>query len=192
MRSRNLQFQSAAVRVITKIGPKAAGAVESLMEVASHADPKLRTDIQLALAAIGPAAAPATEMLTRAIASNDAGERESALYALRKIGPGAIAAVKPLLARVKADDSFDANAAAWALSRIAPDDSQVVAAVIPKLSKGLLAPDEQVRLECIAALTDLGAAAHSASAELERIAKEDSSPMVRAAAEAAVHPKSGE
>jgi hypothetical protein len=146
----------------------------------------------MALGAIGPAAAPATEMLVKSIGSKDAGERESALFALRKIGPGAKAALKPLLERVRKDDSFDSAAAAWALARIAPDDKQVVDAIMPKLTKELKSADEQERMEDVEALADMKAAGHSADAELEKAAKEDSSPVVRAAAEAVVRPKVAE
>ncbi len=185
---KNPQYRAAAVRVIRKLGPKAAGSVQPLMEAADGADAKLRTNIQLALGAIGPAASPATEMLVKSIGSQDAGERESALYALRKIGPGAKAAVGPLMQRMKADDSFEADAAAWALSRIAPSDAQVASAVVPKLIQCLSNADEQTRLQAVEAITDMGAAAQAATA-LENVAKEDGSPMVRAAAEAALKKK---
>ncbi len=188
----NPQLRSAAIRVLTKLGPKASAAVQPLIDAAANADPKVRTEIQMALGAIGPAAAPATEMLVKSIKSKDAGEEESALYALRKIGPGAKAAVMPLMERMQADDSFNADAAAWALARIAPDDEKVVEAIMPKLIKALKSTDEQERMEDVEALSDMKAAGHSADAELEKAAKEDSSPMVRAAAEAVMHPKAGE
>ena len=106
---KNPQLRGPAVRVLRKLGPKAAGAVQPLVDAANGADPKVRTEIQFALAAIGPAAAPATDMLIQSLASKDAGERESALFALRKIGPGAKAAVQRLTRRMQADDSFDAD-----------------------------------------------------------------------------------
>jgi HEAT repeat protein len=188
----NPQLRGAAIRVLTKLGPKASGAVQPLIDAAANAEPKVRTEIQMALGAIGPAAAPATDMLVKSIKSKDADEQESALYALRKIGPGAKAAVKPLLERMQADNSFNADAAAWALARIAPDDEKVAEAIMPKLIKTLKSADEQERLEDVEALSDMKAAGHSADSELEKAAKEDSSPMVRAAAEAVVHPKPGE
>jgi HEAT repeat protein len=182
------ELRDAAIRVITRIGPKASNAVQPLVEAAGSADADTRTHIQLALAAIGPNAAPATDMLVKSIGSDDAGERESALLALRKIGPGASNAIRPLLQRMRADDSFDALAAAWALARIAPENAQVSAAVVERLSLALANnnSDEQVRLESVAALAHLGAAASSATDPLRRVAKEDSSASVRAAAEAAI------
>lgn len=182
----NPQMRRPAIRVLKKLGPKAADAVEPLMSAASDAEPATRAEIFIALAAIGPQAAPATDMLAKAIDSDNDGERESALFALRKLGPGARGAVKPLLHRMQADDSFAAIAAAWALTRIAPDDAEVVAAVLPKLSHGLTYKSEQVRLESAEALADLGPAANSTVPALQRAAKGDSSPVVRAAAEAAL------
>jgi HEAT repeat protein len=107
------------------------------------------------------------------------------LYALRKIGPAAKGAIPALMKRMQADSSFDADAAAWALARVAPNDAAVHAAVLAKLKKGIASADEQTQMESIEALSDIGAAAQ-AKAELERAAKEDGSPLVRAAAEAAL------
>jgi HEAT repeat protein len=84
----NPELRGTAVRVLTRLGPKAAGAVQPLMEASRTADAPLRAEIHFALAAIGPAAAPATQMLAEAIGSDDQHIRESALYALRQIGPG--------------------------------------------------------------------------------------------------------
>jgi HEAT repeat protein len=182
----NPELRGTAVRVLTRLGPKAAGAVQPLMEASRTADAPLRAEIHFALAAIGPAAAPATQMLAEAIGSDDQHIRESALYALRQIGPAAQAARAPLLARMQADDSFDALASAWALARIAPGDAAVAAQAVPKLQRGLSAPDEQTRLECAEALATFGPAARSAVPALERSAKEDAAAEVRAAAAAAL------
>jgi HEAT repeat protein len=178
----NSELREGAVRVLRKLGPKAAGSVDALVRAAEGADPKMRTEIQMALGAIGPQAAPATDMLAKSLGSKDAGERESALYALRQIGPPAKVAVRPLYQRMNADDSFESKAAAWALARIAQDNPQVSTAVVRKLARGLTDADETVRLESAAALGDMGAAANAASAALEKASKDDSSESVRTAA----------
>ncbi len=100
--------------------------------------------------------------------------------------------MKPLLELVKKDDSFDSAAAASALARIAPDDEQIADVIMAKLTKTLNSTDEQERMDDVEALSDMKAAGHSTDAALERAAKEDSSPLVRAAAEAVVHPKAAE
>jgi HEAT repeat protein len=185
------ELREPAVRVLRKLGPKAAGAVAALVNASEGADAKFRTEIQLALGAIGPAAAPATEMLAKSLESSDAGERESALYALRQIGRKAGAAVRPLLQKMKADESFDSNAAAWALARIAPNSPNVSVVVVRKLSRGLSDVDETVRLESAAALGEMGPAAKAAAAALEKAAKDDSSAAVRStAAESLEHIRS--
>jgi HEAT repeat protein len=185
------ELREPAVHVLRKLGPKAAGAVEALMKASNGADPKFRTDIQLALAAIGPAAAPATEMLAKSLASSDAAERESALLALRQIGPKAGTAVRPLLQKMQADESFESKAAAWALARIAPNNAQVSVAVVRKLARGLSDGNEVVRLESAAALGDMGPAAKAAISVLEKAAHDDSSEAVRSTAtEALEHVRS--
>jgi HEAT repeat protein len=185
------ELREPAVRVLRKLGPKAAGAVTALMKAAEGTDAKFRTEIQLALGAIGPAAAPATEMLAKSLTSGDAGERESALYALRQIGPKAGAAVRPLLQKMQADESFDSKAAAWALARIAPGNATVSVNVVRKLARGLGDADEVVRVESAAALGDMGSSAKAAIAVLEKSAKDDSSEAVRStAAESLKHIRS--
>jgi HEAT repeat protein len=176
------ELREPAVRVLRKLGPKAAGAVDALIKASAGADAKFRTEIQLTLGAIGPAAAPATDLLVKSLASEDAGERESALYALRQIGHKAAAATRPLLQKMQADESFDSKAAAWALARIAPNNEQVAVNVVRKLARGLNDPDEVVRLESAAALGDMGPAAKAAVAVLEKAAKDDSSEAVRSTA----------
>jgi HEAT repeat protein len=183
---KNPQLRRPAVRVLTKLGPKASAAVKPLIDAAANADPVFRTQIQFALAAIGPAAAPATDLLVKSLASKEANERESALYALRKIGPGAKSAVKPLIQRAQSGESFDSLAAAWALARIAPDDPAVAAKVLPVLTRGLSSSNEETQLDSIEALADLGPAAAPAVAALEKAARDDNDGSVRSAAEGAL------
>jgi HEAT repeat protein len=183
---RNPQLRGPAVRVLTQLGPKAAGAVPALIEASQSADSDLQTEINFALAAIGPAAAPATDMLAGAIASEHQGVRESALYALREIGPGAKAAREALVERMQADDSFAAMASAWALARIVPGDAALAVQAVPKLSRGLASSDAPTRLESAEALAAWGPAAKSAGAVLRQVAQSDSSAEVRASAEAAL------
>ncbi len=59
----NPQLRGPAIRVLKELGPEASSAVRPLMDAEDKADPKVRTEIQMALGAIGPAAAPATDML---------------------------------------------------------------------------------------------------------------------------------
>ena len=175
-----------ALRVLTKMGPKAATAVEPLIAASKDADPEYRGTIFFTLAAIGPAAAQATDTLVEGISSDDKRVRESALYALREIGPGAKGATRPLLRKMEADRSFDSLAAAWALSRIAIGDDAVAKRVLPVLLRGLSSTGEQTRLNSAEALAEWGSNAAGAAAELKKVADEDKSAAVREAADAAL------
>jgi HEAT repeat protein len=181
----NPKARSLALRVLAKIGPKAAEAVPSLIELSKSSDPQTQQQINFALASIGPAASSATDVLVSGISSDDKGIRESALYALRAVGPGAKAATRPLLQKMDADKSFDSMASAWALSRVAADNDKVVARVLPVLLRGLSSDDEQTRLNSAEAIGELGSHASKAAAELKKTAKEDKSEAVREAAKAA-------
>ncbi len=182
----NPQVRPLALRVLAQMGPKAAGSVDALIALAKDAAPDLRGKIHFTLAAIGPAAAPATELLAEAIASDDKVVSESALYALREIGPGAKDAIKPLVRKMEADQSFDSLASAWALSRIATGDEAIAKQVLPVLLRGLADADEQTRLNSVDALAGWGSLAAPAHAELKKAVHEDKSPVVRAAAKAAL------
>jgi HEAT repeat protein len=174
-----------ALRLLTKLGPKAAEAVPALVELAKSADPETHEQINFALASIGPAASLATDVLVSGISSEDKRIRESALYALRAVGPGAKAATRPLLQKMDADKSFDSMASGWALSRVAADNDKVAARVLPVLLRGLASADEQTRLNSAEAIGAFGSNASKAAAELKRTAKEDKSEAVREAAKAA-------
>lgn len=181
----NPSARDLTLRVLTKLGPKAGGAVPTLIEVAKDANPELCKMINLTLADIGPAAAPATAMLAECVGNSDKGVRESALLALRQIGPGAKAATRRLTRKMESDHSFESMAAAWALARIGGDDSDMAAKVLPVLKRGLASSDEQTRLNSVDALEDLGSAAE-AKKELKKLSQEDSSAAVREAAAAAL------
>lgn len=182
----NPKARPLAVRVLTKLGPKAAGAVKPLVDSAKDGDAEYRKSVNFALAAIGPEAAAATESLVEAASSKDERVRESALYALREIGPGAKAAARPLMRKLSADHSFDALAAALALSRIAPDNGAIADKAVPVLVRGLSHADEQTRLNSVEAIAEFGPAAAQAAGDLKKVARDDGSPAVRAAAEAAM------
>jgi HEAT repeat protein len=179
------EMRDFAVRVLTRLGPKARGAVNALVESMDDKDPHFRTEVQFALAAIGPGAAPATDKLAANIASDDAAVRESALFALRSIGPAAVSAREALVKLMEADDSFASLASAWALAKIAPTDSAVANKAVPKLVNSLSSPNEGTRLQSVEALGAWKANAKAAAA-LQQTARQDSDANIRAAAEAAL------
>jgi HEAT repeat protein len=176
------EFQELAVKVLTRMGTKASGAVNALIDSIPGATPEFRTEVQFALAAIGPAAAPAAGALAESLSSPEDGVRESALYALREIGPGAKDAVPALLVVAEGDDAFEALAAAWSVASIAPTDANAAGKIVPVLARGLADRDERSRLESVISLGELGAAAKPAVDALTKAASNDSSPAVREAA----------
>lgn len=182
----NPKARPLVLRVLAKLGPKAAGAVDALVATSKTGDPELREHVYFTLAAIGPGAASATGTLIDAISNDDERVRESALYALREIGPGAKAATRPLLQKMEASKSFDSMAAAWALSRIAPTNEAVAKRVVPVLVRGLSSADEQTRFNSAEAIASWGSNASQAAADLKKAAHEDKSAAVREAAEAAL------
>lgn len=181
----NPEYRPFALRVLTRLGPKAEGAVAALTELIPDASPDDCASIHFALAAIGPGAAPATDALVQGLANEDKRVRHSALYALRMIGPAARSSVPSLLKLIAGEDAFDAQAAAWALASIAPTDASVAAKIVPVLMRGLSSPEENVRAECAEALGTLGPAAKQAATALARLAQEDDSLLVRESAAAA-------
>jgi HEAT repeat protein len=185
------EFQDLAVKVLTKMGPKASGAVGAITDAIENATPEFRTKLQIALGAIGPASAPATGILAESLSSPEDGVRESALYALRQIGPGAKDAIPALLVVADGNDAFEALAAAWAVSAIDPTNADAAAKVVPVLMRGLSDNNERNQLESAISLGELGAAAKPAMDELNKTAHDGVGPAVREAAADALKSISG-
>ncbi|MGI9457624.1 MAG: HEAT repeat domain-containing protein, partial [Aeoliella sp.] len=182
-----------AIEVLGRLGPDAADAGSALLACLEQGDPAVCERVHFVLAEIGPAAAQATEKLAKALDAKATVVRRSALYALREIGPGAAAARPALMKMVQAsgdssaDSKFEKQAAAWALASIAPDDSAVVEAIAPILVEGLKSNSALVRLESVTAALEISNATDRPIGKLIRkMAEEDTSPIVREAAEAAL------
>lgn len=191
----NPQIRAVVMELLAAAGSQAHPAVEGLVAALADADPAARGDAALALAAIGPEAVSAVPALSKIVAEAAAEDptRYAAIYALGKVGTAAAAAADALRPLVRqTDDAMLASVSAWALLKIVPEDKDHVAVAVPMLRKGLRNERENVRLEAIAALADLGEAASSAVPMLELLAEDDPLPMVReAAAAAAARLKSG-
>ena len=179
--------QALAVAVIRQLGPKAKEAVMPLTEELKDPDAEYRREVCFALAAIGPDAKGAVPALVKALSDKDEGVRHVATYALGKIGPDAAAAAPDLKKNLTGDDLFLKTASVWALVCIQPKDLDFRAKAVPILTKALEESDrERVRTEVAATLGEIGPAAKEAIPALEKRAKEDESPAVREACEAAL------
>lgn len=181
--------RAAAVRLVYRLGEKAAPAVPALVQIltqaaANAADLEFRSQVQLALAAIGPAAKAAVPELVNSLASDDEAVRGTACYALGRIGPAAQEALPALRQRLRDRGDADKVAVVWALLKIQPTGrlSRIAA---PILIQALNSEQEVVRAEAAKALGELGDAAQPAVERL-RTAANDESELVREAAAAAL------
>ena len=179
---KNPELRDLAIKIITRVGPKAGAAVGPLVEAAAGADPEFRADIHIALAAIGPEAGAGTDVLVEALSSDDERVRHSALFALRQIGPNAAKAAPKLIEMLDAAEGFDQLAAAWALTTVVPAKERIAPRVVPVLRLGLADSDAAERLETISAISDLGKAGATLAADLKSIAANDPDEDVRTAA----------
>jgi HEAT repeat protein len=174
--------QERALRVFSRMGASAAGAVPLVVELLGEAETTRRRDFVLALGSIGPAAAEATSALVPLLHDRDEDIRVATAFALANIGPAARAAVEELQKNLKSKDQLLSLACAEALLRIQPDDPHAVATAVSVLVNLLQEGKTDVtRLEAAAALGDLGTTAKSAVTALQK-AQSDPSPAVRDAA----------
>jgi len=181
-------LRTLAMEILAAAGSKAKPAVDNLVAALADADPAMRGDAAVALAAIGPDAAEAVPALSKLLGGDEkeASLRYAAVYALGRIGAAAAPVAETLRGLAKSDDELMASVAVWALLKIEPDNKAQVAAAVPVLRKALRGKRDLARLEAAAALGDLGGAAASAVPILELVTEDDPLPAVRTAAAAAL------
>ncbi len=142
------QRREAAYR-LSKLGPKAADAVDALVQALEDRDPQVWFYAVDALANIGPAAAPATDALIRHLARGGRQRWYRSAYALGRIGK---AAVPKLLAALEHRDERVRSGAALAFSFNPPCAAEAAGALA-----GLLADAaEVVRHQAVLALAAAG------------------------------------
>jgi HEAT repeat protein len=169
-----------AIKVLIKLGPTAAPAVPELIKALKDEDAEIRREAEFALGAIGAEAASATAALIEALADDDEEVRHAACYALGKIGPKAKAALPALEKNLKSDDKFLQFASIWAMLQIHVDKSELAEVAVPMLIDALDDERAHIRVEAAYSLGELGAAAKSSIAALEK-AMDDDNPAVRIA-----------
>ncbi len=176
-----------ALRVLTRLGPKAADAVPALIKTLNDPDPKLRREAEFALGAIGPQAAAAVPSLIERLDDEDDAVRYAACYALGKIGSAARPAVKSLIKiAMHPKDPFSRVAAVWAILQIVPDNPRFQRRAVPILTRALASPRAHVRAAVAGQLGDIGALAAPALDALKKLAEEDDNAVVRRVAEEAI------
>jgi HEAT repeat protein len=160
-RLQDKDLRQLAASVLTTLGPKAKGAVDSLVPLLGSDDLATRREALVALAAIGPDAKAAAPALRERLKSADDRGRAGAAYALVKILGKA--ALPDLRAALEVKDSPHLHlASAWGLVTLEPDNADHVKLAIPLLTAGLTAEHPVARKECAAALGRIGKPAGSA------------------------------
>jgi HEAT repeat protein len=179
-----------AVRIVFRLGPKAAPAVPALIaalrpEADNPEDVEFQRELRLAIGAVGPAAKAAIPELLKSLDSREFEIRGSSAYALAKIGPDAKEAIPKIREMFRTGDDRLKRLAIWTLLKINPGNPKLEEFAIPLLIKALESDRELARIEASVALGELGAVAQPAIEPLKKLLN-DPSPAVRAAAEQAL------
>jgi HEAT repeat protein len=174
-----------ALKVLGKIGPDAASAVQAIAALVKDQDPQVRTEALFALGAIGPKAASAIGPVTEALADPERDVLLTAGYALGKMGPAAKESAPALRKLLESNDDLVKLTGVWALLQVDPTNESHVKVAVPQMTAALKNPLAFIRAEAAMTLGDLGPAAASALPELEA-AQKDSNRAVREAATEAV------
>jgi HEAT repeat protein len=173
-------LRAQVAHILGQIGPPAAAATDSLAKLVGDGDVNVRIEATHALAKIGPGAKGAVPALVAALGPGEDKPAHAAAYALGRIGPDASAAEPALLELIEGTDDSLSLIAAWALVQI--HGASAAPKVVGELVPGLKSPLPASRQMAAETLGSLGAAAQSARAQLERVAKGDEDADVRAAA----------
>jgi HEAT repeat protein len=142
-----------ALLVLREIGPDAKEAVAPLIGLMADPRPEIRRESIIALAEIGEASAPAVPQLIKAM--DDPATQAAATYALAKIGKVPAEAVTAIRSHVDSPDQVVSIASIWALVTLHPTDEKLAAEAAEILGKGLVSPQQHVRLAAARALSDL-------------------------------------
>jgi len=145
-----------AVQALGELGPKAAPAVNALVE--HFEDPALQLATIETLRRLGPAAAPAVPHLLALAAKNGGEQRATILPALSAIGHDAGAALPMIRACVKDPAEELRAASASVLAAVDPDKAEVLSTLLALLNDS----SRKVRRAAVAELGKLGPSAEGA------------------------------
>jgi HEAT repeat protein len=140
-----------AATALARIGPEAKAAAASLADLLKEPDKGLRLEVLSALAAIGPAAKVAIPQLIDLLQVNDKEIHTRAAQVLGKIGKDA---VRALTGAINSENPSARLGAARALGDIARPGTAAIQAL---QLHARIDPEEEVRKECMSALTKIQA-----------------------------------
>jgi HEAT repeat protein len=174
-----------ATQTLGRLGPLAAPAVPTLVQLLNDQSPPGPRELCLTLGAIGPSARPALDSLRKLSQAEKAPGRAAAIYALGRLKDHS--AVPQLLEALSSEDERVPLAAAWSLLEIKGHQPDLLEQLLPHLIEGLDHPDHRVVDALCQGLEPLGSAAASALPELvEQMNSERPLPVRANAARAVV------
>ena len=145
-----------SIRTLSELAPIAKPAVPALIATLGSGDIAFEHEAMIVLGRIGPAAEAAVPSLTKILSGDSMILKHSALHALRMIGPKASSANAKLMELADSRQSFIAIPAAWALASINSDNAEIQKAMIAKLVRGLADPTEEIAIDAIYGLSEIG------------------------------------
>jgi HEAT repeat protein len=166
-----------AAVALESLGPEAAPAVTPLIKLTAHAEPEVRMEALMALAAIGEAARSAAPQIVDRLENDDfAGVRYAAAFALMKVAGGA-AGDEALRSAMESDDPMLAMLASWALANVHPKDQQIAQRATELVVAGLQSEDPKLQAAAARVLGESSLSSELTQPALEK-ALETASPQV--------------
>jgi HEAT repeat protein len=193
---KNLQAADAVVRAgsaadLGSLGPKAAGAAESLAKLLDDGTPTVRTAAAAALLRINLREQRAMDVLSKDLESPDGAVRRQAARAVALAGRAAAPLATNLRKLLADTDVLTCRAALQAVAALGPDAAGTLDAVIPMLDKpetaldaadalGRMGPVARPAVKRLAKMLEAGAAAErwAALRAMAQIGGDDAAPAV--------------
>ena len=171
-----------ACLVLRDMGPAAQSAVPALTEKLAAAQPEVRREAVLALAAIGSGAASAATKITALL--DDEQLKAPATYALIRVGRIPADAEAKIQANAKSTDKYISTTSLWALAMIHPSDKKIRQEATESLIEGLKSQDPLTRVASARALAALPPAPDITIPIFEKAFKDADEATVRHALDA--------
>ncbi len=178
LQSDDAALRPKALQAIVAIGPSGTVLATILTDALRTDDPELRSAALTALAKLGPDARPAYPALGKLLTGPDPALRLKALAVLEKAGPSA-AEMAPQLATVIADADPPTRARILKLAASIKCSEEVVAGLVPELSRGLQSTDADVCRKTLDKIAAFGPDARYAAQPVAMLFKASSDPKVR-------------